>query len=95
MPGAYATVRFHITQPVSSLTVPSGSVLYQASGPQVATVTSQNTILLKKVTVGRDFGDSVEVTSGISANDAVVSSPPDYLIDGMRADIQNAAAGQN
>ncbi|QEE30410.1 efflux RND transporter periplasmic adaptor subunit [Terriglobus albidus] len=95
MPGAYATVRFHVTQPVSSLTIPSGSILYQASGPQVATVTSQNTILLKKVAVGRDFGDSVEVTSGISANDAVVSSPPDYLIDGMRADIQNSAAGQN
>ena len=71
----------------------SGAVLYQAAGPQVAITTNKNEIALKKVTLGRDFGDTVEVTKGLSRNDAVVESPPDYLVDGMRVEVQSPQTG--
>jgi RND family efflux transporter MFP subunit len=89
MPGAYAEVHLRASAPIPSLIIPSGAVLYQAAGPQVAVVTDKSEIVLKKVALGRDFGDSVEITSGISKSDAVVASPPDYLVDGMRVEVQN------
>jgi len=89
MPGAYAEVHLRASAPIPSLIIPSGAVLYQAAGPQVAIVTNKNEIALKKVTLGRDFGDTVEITSGISKSDAVVASPPDYLVDGMRVEVQS------
>jgi RND family efflux transporter MFP subunit len=93
MPGAYAEVHLRVATPISSLIIPSGAVLYQAAGPQVAVVTDKSEIALKKVTLGRDFGDTIEITGGISKDDAVVASPPDYLIDGMRVEVQTSKSG--
>jgi multidrug efflux pump subunit AcrA (membrane-fusion protein) len=93
MPGAYAEVHLKASAPISSLIIPSQAVLYQAAGPQVAVATDKNEIALKKVTLGRDFGDTVEVISGLSKNDAVVASPPDYLVDGMRVEVQSPKSG--
>ena len=87
MPGAYAEVHLRASAPIPSLIIPSGAVLYQAAGPQVATVTDKSEIALRRVALGRDFGDTVEITSGISKSDAVVASPPDYLVDGMRVEV--------
>jgi RND family efflux transporter MFP subunit len=93
MPGAYAEVHLRASAPIPSLIIPSGAVLYQATGPQVATVTDKSEIALKKVTLGRDFGDTIEITSGISKNDVVVASPPDYLVDGMPVEVQTPKPG--
>ena len=88
LPGAYAEVHLRTSAPIPSLIIPSGAVLYQSAGPQVATVIDNNEIALKKVALGRDFGDTIEITGGISKSDAVVASPPDYLVDGMRVEVQ-------
>jgi RND family efflux transporter MFP subunit len=93
MPGAYAEVHLRASAPVPSLIIPSGAVLYQAAGPQVAIVTDKQEIALRKVALGRDFGDTVEITRGISKSDAVVANPPDYLIDGMHVDVQSQKSG--
>jgi RND family efflux transporter MFP subunit len=89
MPGAYAEVHLKASAPVSTLIIPSGAVLYQAAGPQVAIVTAKNQVALKKVRLGRDFGTTIEITGGISKDDAVVASPPDYLVDGMPVALQS------
>jgi hypothetical protein len=73
---------------VRSLVIPGGAVLYQAAGPQVAIVNQKNQIELRKVTLGRDFGDTMEVTKGIDESDPIISSPPDYLVSGMKVSIQ-------
>jgi hypothetical protein len=49
---------------------------------QIATVGSDNKARLRSIVQGRDFGTSVEVLSGVSANDQVVINPPDSLSDG-------------
>jgi RND family efflux transporter MFP subunit len=88
MPGAYAEAHIHVPLPVRSLVVPGGAVLYQAAGPQVAVVNQKSEVELRKVALGRDFGTTVEVNSGISAGDSIIASPPDYLVDGMKVTVQ-------
>lgn len=90
MPGAYAQVHFAIASGVRPLTVPSGSILFQSAGTQVAVVNSKKQIELRKVVLGKDLGSSMEITSGITAQDQLVANPPDYLVDGMPASIQQS-----
>ena len=83
MPGAYAHVHFALRSPVRPLIVPTGSLLFQSAGPQVALVNSKNQIELRKVVLGKDLGGTMEITSGITPEDRIVTNPPDYLVDGM------------
>ncbi|MDT7814484.1 MAG: hypothetical protein QOJ42_4400, partial [Acidobacteriaceae bacterium] len=88
MPGAYAEVHFHLASPVKALVVPSGAILFQAAGPQIAVVNSKSQVELRKVVLGRDFGNTVEITKGIIESDSVIASPPDYLVNGMQVSVQ-------
>jgi RND family efflux transporter MFP subunit len=90
MPGAYAQVHFALASGVLPLNVPSGSVLFQSAGPQVAVVNGKNQIELRKVVLGKDLGASMEITSGITSGDQVVANPSDYLVDGMPVSIQQS-----
>jgi RND family efflux transporter MFP subunit len=87
-PGAYAQVHFHLSLKVVPLVVPGNTILLQAQGPQVGVVDSQSRVELRKVTLGRDFGNRVEIVNGISQADAVIANPPDYLVDGMSVAVQ-------
>jgi hypothetical protein len=87
-PGAYAQVHFRLPLKAVPLVLPGNTILFQAQGPQVGVVNSQNQVELRKVTLGRDFGNRVEVLSGISQADAVIANPPDYLVDGMSVAVQ-------
>ena len=92
-PGAYAQVHFHLSLKTVPLVLPGNTILFQAQGPQVGVVNSQNQVELRKVNLGRDFGNRVEILGGISQTDAVIANPPDYLVDGMSVAVQTAQAG--
>jgi hypothetical protein len=81
-----AGIRLPITVP--PLLVPSEAVLYQAAGPQVAVVAQSNQVELRKVSLGRDFGNTIEIIGGVNEHDSIVASPPDYLVDGMKVSVQ-------
>jgi len=87
-PGAYAQVHFHLSLKVVPLVLPGNTILLQAQGPQVGVVNGQNHVELRTVTLGRDFGNTVEVLSGISQSDAVIANPPDYLVNGMSVAVE-------
>jgi multidrug efflux pump subunit AcrA (membrane-fusion protein) len=88
MPSAYAQVHMHLPVAVPPLFVPSEAVLYQAAGPQVAVITQSNQVELRKISLGRDFGNTIEITGGIDEHDSIIASPPDYLVDGMKVSVQ-------
>jgi RND family efflux transporter MFP subunit len=92
-PGAYAQVHFHLSLKAVPLVLPGNTVLFQAQGPQVGVVNGQNHVELRNVTLGRDFGNRLEILSGISQSDAVISNPPDYLVDGMSVAVQKPQSG--
>jgi RND family efflux transporter MFP subunit len=83
LPGAYANIHLKVPRGVVPLVLPNSSILFQSAGPQVAIVGHENQIELRKVTLGRDFGDTVEILSGVTSKDAVVANPPDSLTSGM------------
>ncbi len=92
LPGAYAEVRFQLPVQSGAIVLPTSSVLFQAAGPQVGVVNNQNQVELRKVVLGRDFGTTVEVLSGVSPNDQVIATPPDYLVNGMKVSVQASTA---
>jgi RND family efflux transporter MFP subunit len=81
-PGSYAEVHFKVPGSDQSLRLPANALLFRAAGLQVATVDSGDHVHLKTIVPGRDFGKSIEVLSGIAADDNVVVNPPDSLIEG-------------
>jgi RND family efflux transporter MFP subunit len=82
-PGAYAEVHFKLPASAQSLRLPANTVLFRAAGLQVATVDSQKHVKLKSIVQGRDFGNTIEILSGLEPDDAVILNPPDSLTDGV------------
>ena len=89
--GAYANVHFQLPLNVVPLVLPSSTILFQADGPQVGIVNSQNQVELRKVTLGHDFGDTIEIMAGVRSADSVVANPPDSLTNGMRVAVESAS----
>ena len=85
--GSYAEVLFSF--PVSPLTVrlPVNTLLFRSEGLQVATVDSNQCVVLKPITVTRDFGTEVEVRSGINPGDQVIVNPSDSILNGEKVRI--------
>jgi RND family efflux transporter MFP subunit len=80
-PGAYVFVHFHLPAGGRSVTVPSNTLLFRAEGLRAAVVRGGHVALLP-VTIGHDFGNAVEITSGLTPRDSVVVDPPDSLTTG-------------
>jgi RND family efflux transporter MFP subunit len=86
-PGAYAEVHFKIPAGAETLRLPANTVLFRSAGLQVATLDSQQRVTLKNIVQGRDFGNTIEVVSGLTANEDVVLNPPDSITDGVQVRI--------
>jgi membrane fusion protein, multidrug efflux system len=82
LPGSYAQVRFLDTTPSATLTLPSNTLLFRAQGLQVGVVGPDGKVDLHNVQIGRDFGQKIEVLSGVSASDRVIVNPSDSLVGG-------------
>ena len=81
--GSYAQVRFVNPVGASALTLPASTLLFRAEGIYVGVVDAQNQVELRKVRLGRDFGQTLEVLGGIDAHDRVIVNPPDSLATGL------------
>ncbi len=82
LPGAYAEVHFAVKLTGQRLSLPINALLFRPDGTMAAVVGPDNRINLKKITVGRDFGNSLEVLQGIDPTDRIVINPPDALEQG-------------
>ncbi|HZM01485.1 MAG TPA: efflux RND transporter periplasmic adaptor subunit [Candidatus Saccharimonadales bacterium] len=80
--GSYAQVSFKDANPNPALILPSNALLYRAEGPRVGVVKPDGEVELRSVMLGRDFGASIEVLSGLTANDRVIINPSDSLVSG-------------
>jgi RND family efflux transporter MFP subunit len=88
MPGAYANVRLTVGDKRDVLVVPSSAVIFDKEGLRVATVTSDDRVLLKKITIGRDLGSKIEIASGLAPEDRVIESAPDDIVDGDKVNVK-------
>jgi membrane fusion protein (multidrug efflux system) len=81
-PGTYVDVEFQVSSDPNLLTVPEQALIFRAQGMQVACVDAQNKVHLRKVTLGQNLGQIVQVTSGIAPGDRLVNNPPAGLLEG-------------
>jgi RND family efflux transporter MFP subunit len=86
-PGAYAEVHFKLPPDAETMRLPANTVLFRSAGLQVATLDSQQRVKLKSIVQGRDFGNSIEVLSGLAPHETVVLNPPDSIADGVQVRI--------
>jgi RND family efflux transporter MFP subunit len=82
LPGAYAEVHFQIPNATPGLIVPVSALIFRAQGMQVGVVENGRRAVLKTITLGRDFGNEVEVVAGLNPTDSLIVNPPDSLVSG-------------
>jgi RND family efflux transporter MFP subunit len=92
LPGAYVFVHLQLPKQVASATVPANALLFRAEGLQVAVVRDGRAQLVP-VTIGRDYGNTVEIVAGLQPTDQVIVAPSDSLTSGTRVRIAGAPAG--
>jgi RND family efflux transporter MFP subunit len=89
--GSYCNVHFEIPTDANLVTIPSTALVTGNQGPQVATLDSNDKVVLKSVRLGRDLGDSVEVIAGLSPSDRIINNPPETLAAGDAVRVAAAA----
>jgi RND family efflux transporter MFP subunit len=89
LPGSYGFVHIGIPSKQSPLIIPSNTLIFRAQGLQAAVVRDGHAVLVP-IKIGHDFGDNVEVTSGVTAQDQVILDPPDSIADGTPVEVAPA-----
>jgi RND family efflux transporter MFP subunit len=93
LPGAYTEVHLKLPESRPTYVLPVTTLIFQAQGMQVAEVYAKNRAALKSVTIGRDYGNSVEIASGLNGDESIINNPPDSLISGEEVKIASQAQG--
>jgi RND family efflux transporter MFP subunit len=94
--GAYALVHLKSSQPsqtsTASLTIPANTLLFRSEGLRVGVVRNGRAVLVP-ITIGRDFGSTVEVVAGLQPTDQVIVNPSDSLASGNPVQVSATQAG--
>ena len=93
VPGAFANVRFALPLTSASLSVPASALIFDSRGARVATLGADNRVVLEPVTIARDLGTVIEISSGLAATDRVIDSPPDGIGKGDQVRIAPGSTG--
>jgi RND family efflux transporter MFP subunit len=101
LPGGYAQVHLQVRVPGQRLQVPVNALLFRSEGLRAVTVDANHRVHLQPLDIGRDFGTSLEVMTGLQVNDWIVLNPPDSIENGMEVHVREvdnpltpAAAGK-
>jgi membrane fusion protein, multidrug efflux system len=89
--GSFGEVHFIPRIDVNKVTVPVNAMLFRQEGPQVAVVGPDNRVQLRPITIGRDYGTTLEVLGGVDLQDRIIINPADSLENGQTVHV----AGQN
>jgi RND family efflux transporter MFP subunit len=88
--GSYAEVHLAVPTPRSTLTIPVNTLIFRAEGLHVGVV-RDGKVVLAPVTAGHDFGNTIEIVTGLNPNDQVIVNPPDSIMHGQEVRIVQAA----
>ena len=88
LPGAYTEVHLKLKEGAPTVTVPVSALLFRQEGLRVAVAATDDTAKLVPVTLGRDFGDFAEITTGLTEQERVITNPPDSIVDGERLHVR-------
>ena len=86
LPGMYAQVDLSSSRANPPLLLPGEALVVRADGTQVALVRPDHTVHMQKIQVGRDYGDKLEIITGLTEGDLVVVNPSDIVREGVEVD---------
>jgi RND family efflux transporter MFP subunit len=84
MPGMYAQVDLSVPRKDPPLLIPGDTLVVRSDGPQVAVVQPDGRVHFARIQLGRDFGDHLEVLSGLEDGQQVVVNPSDAIREGAK-----------
>jgi len=87
--GSYAEVHLAVPTQASTFLIPVNTLLFRTEGLRVGIV-KDGKVVLTAVTPGHDFGDQIEIVSGVKVNDQVIINPPDSIVSGQEVQIVQA-----
>jgi RND family efflux transporter MFP subunit len=93
LPGSFGEVHFRPGINGQKITLPVNTMLFRQEGPRVAVVGSDNKVQLRPITIGRDYGSTLEILGGVDVGDQVVINPADSLEEGQQVNIAPANQG--
>jgi len=86
LPGMYALVNLSSPRANPPVLLPGDALIVRADGTEVAVVRPDHTIHLQRIQVGRDYGDKLEIISGLQPGELVIANPSDTVREGVKVD---------
>ncbi len=93
LPGMYATVSFGVQSPEPAVRIPATALIIRADGPQVAVVTGDQKVHYQKVVIARDYGNQLDLISGLETGATIIVNVADGLLEGAQVHTQPAQSG--
>jgi len=93
LPGSFGEVHFRVGINAQKVTIPVNAMLFRQEGPRVAIVDSDGKVHLRPITIGRDYGTTLEVLGGVDLQDRIVINPADSLEEGQQVNVAPANQG--
>jgi RND family efflux transporter MFP subunit len=90
LPGGFANVALQMKDAAGILSIPASALIFDQNGLKVATVGADQKVVLKTITIARDLGKTLEIQTGLTANDQVIENPPDGVTDGTLVNVAKA-----
>ena len=90
LPGSYAEVHLKLPSAQSTYKLPINAIIFRTEGVRIAVVGADGKVTLQPVTLGRDYGDSLEVVSGISGRERIIVNAPDSIEAGQSVRVAEA-----
>ena len=94
LPGSFGEVHFNPKIDAEKVTVPVNAMLFRQEGPQVAVVGSDSKVQLRHITIGRDYGTTLEIVGGVNENDRIIVNPSDSIEEGQKVNVAAAPTGR-
>ena len=88
LPGGYAQVHLAVKIAGDRLQVPVNALLFRSEGLRAVIVDSNHKLHLQPLTIGRDYGVTLEVLQGLHSSDWIVLNPADSLEEGQQVNVK-------
>lgn len=94
LPGSFGEAHFTPNINVNKVTIPVNAMLFRQEGPQVAVVGSDGKVQLRHISIGRDYGTTLEVVGGaVDINDRIIVNPSDSIEEGQQVKVAQPKHG--
>ena len=90
-PGGYAQVHLQVKVAASRVQVPVNALLFRSEGLRAVVVDANHKSHLRELTIGRDFGTTLDVVHGLKPDDWIVVNPPDSINEGEDVRVKQVA----